>query len=73
MTKLHYVTLLALLSIGLGLSVAVAQPGPGPGPGGGGPPDPPRDTPGLDPVTLGLIATGGYAGYQYLRNKPGKS
>lgn len=45
------------------LPSAMAQPGPGPGPGGG-PGEPPRSTPGLDPVTLSTLATSGYLGYR---------
>ncbi len=67
--KLALPLLMALVFIGT-LS-AQAGPGPGPGPSGSGPPDPPRDTPGLDPVTLAAMASGGYFGYQYLKFKKG--
>ena len=70
---LTLVTLITLSSFNV--SLAGPGPGPGPGPTGGGssgPPDPPRDTPGLDPITLTAIAAGGYAGYQAFKNRPNK-
>lgn len=56
-----------LLIVGLGaINASFAQPGQG-----GGPPDPPRDTPGLDPFTLAAVAGAGYAGYRAFRQGKG--
>ena len=71
--KIPLTALVLALACISALQALAGPPGPGPGPSKGkGPPDPPRDTPGLDPVTLSVLATGGVAGYQYLKNRSSK-
>ena len=68
-------TILALaVFIAVGTTQESFGKGAPPGPGTG-PPDPPRDTPGLDPISLAAMAGASYVGYRFFgknKDKTGK-